>query len=145
MKKRYIALLVIFLSLVGFATPNLILGFINHYSDVEETTPAIDLAERQARFNAGLSRSSGRNKINYQTETKQAIIRELKEKGQRDFEVSKIVFTSEKSKTIAGKRQVALCFTYQLQYKNGKPKKLNGSILLASDGVGNWFDSTIKI
>ena len=145
MKKRYIALLVIFLSLVGFATPNLILGFIKHYSDVEETTPAIDLAERQARFNAGLSRSSGRNKINYQTETKQAIIRELKEKGQRDFEVSKIVFTSEKSKTIAGQRQVALSFTYQLQYKNEKPKKLKGSILLASDGAGNWFDSTIKI
>jgi hypothetical protein len=142
MRLRSIILTVTGFSLIVFAMPNFILTAIRHNTDAPARAPVESLEERRVKFFAG---RSDQTKVNYQTETKEAIIRELRKKGQRDFEVSQIVFTSEKSKTIAGQRQVSLSFTYQLQYLKGKPEKLKGSLVLASDGAGNWFDSSIKI
>ena len=143
MRKRHLGLLLIGLSLVGIATPDAILNVMEANTGPEESASAGGLQERRGKYLSGLSNRS--SQVNYLDETKAAITRALQAKGRNNFEVSKIVFTSEKSKTIAGQRQVALSFTYQLQYQKGPSQKRNGSILLVSDGAGNWFDSAIKI
>lgn len=145
MKKRHMVLMVGGLSLVGFATPNLILGFLKHNAGAKESPPVEGLVEREARYKAGLAGRNKRLTVNYLEATKAAINREVKKTGQRNYKVSQVVFTSEKVKWIAGQKQVQLTFIYQLQLRNGKSKKLNGSIHLASDEAGNLFDTAIEI
>ena len=145
MKKRYIALLVIFLSLVGFATPDLILGFLKHNACTKESPPVEALVERQARYKAGLLGRNNRLTVNYLEATRAAINQELKETGWGNYKATQVVFTSEKVKWIARQKQVELTFTYQLQPRKGKPKRLNGTIHLACDEAGNLFDTAIKL
>jgi len=143
MKKRYIFLLLAGFSLVGFAMPNFLLTLLKHNAGTEETAPADGLQERQARFNARNTGAVKLEKTNYLKETKATITRELKEQEpNKRFEVSKIVFTSEETRWIAGQKQVRLSYTYQVQYPNSKPKKLKGSVLLASDEAGNMVNTS---
>lgn len=136
MKKRYIVLLVGGFSLVGFATPSVMLTLLKQQAGIDPSPPVESLEERRIKFNNG---HSGQVKINYLEETKEAITRQLKEKGKTEFEVSEIVFTSERTKWVAGQKQVHLSFTYQVKYPRGKPQKQKASLLLATDGAGNVF------
>ena len=135
MKKRHI-FLVIGLSFVGFASPNMILTLIKHHTGTDPRSPVESLEERREKFFGG---NSDQVKVNYLEETRAAITQYLQDKGKADFKVSKIVFTSEKAKWVDGQKQVYLSFTYQVQYRKGKPQKRSGSLLLASDGAGNVF------
>jgi ribosomal protein L16/L10AE len=144
MRKRYI-LLIMGSALVVLFMPSVVLRTIQQTSGTKEAPPPVGLVEREAKYrNEKLTRTARVTK-NYLEATKAAINRELKESGRSDHEASQIVFTSEKVKRIAGQKQVHLTFTYQLQPKKGKPKKLNGSIHLATDEAGNLFDTSIKI
>ena len=140
MKKRYI-LLVIFLSFVGFATPDMLLTLIKHQTGKDPRAPAASMEERKTKFFAGRSDQA---KVNYLQQTRAAITQDLQDKGKADFEVSKIVFTSEKAKWVAGQKQVHLSYTYQVQYSKGLPQKRSGSLVLASDGAGEMFYTSVK-
>lgn len=128
----------VFLLLLGFAVLNLAGGAIFSPSTKEIKTEA---------------ESKSKATKSYIAETKAAITRRLKEEERgAEFEISKIVFTSESSRVVAGQRQVELSFTYELKYlsdyqemKKGDAMKQEGTILLAKDENGNWFDSTLDI
>ncbi len=144
MRKRYI-LLIMGSALVVLFMPSVVLRTIQQTGVTKEASPPVGLVERDAKYRKEKLARSARVTTNYLEATKAAINRELKESGRSDYKASQIVFTSEKVKRIAGQKQVQLTFTYQLQPKKGKPKKLNGSIHLATDEAGNLFDTSIKI
>ena len=151
MKLKHLGLIVIGASMVSFVAPSALLPFlIKDNAGTEAKPAALDggLEARRVKYSTNVAGRSGRGNeytSNYINETKAAVTRKIKERGSSNFEVSKIVFTSKKSKIVAGQRQVALSFTYELKYRNGKPEKKKGGILLVSDEAGNWFDSSISI
>lgn len=69
MKKRRIGLLVIVLSLAGFATPNLLLTLIRHHAGTEKNRPAGGLREREEKFTTQLGDSSRQAKTSNQART----------------------------------------------------------------------------
>lgn len=147
MKLKYIFFILMGFSLINYAAPMVTLALLRSNNGAGSITsgPVEGLAVREAKYRSGAPANNAPG-TNYIAETKAAITRELKESGNKEsFEVSKVVFTSEKSKWIAGQQQVMLSFTYELKYKGQKSKKLNGSIILASDEAGKIFDSTIEI
>lgn len=142
MKLKHWGFLIFGSSLASFIAPSAILPFLTDDLDTENK-----LEERKAQFgNNQAAHSVKVYDVSYIKEAKAAIVRKLKERNFNDsFEISKIVFTSQKSKWVAGQRQVVLSFTYELKYKGQAPEKLNGSIHLASDEAGKLFDSSIGI
>ncbi len=141
MRLKHLAFLIIGTSMVGFVAPSVMLPLIKKKSNTERTATLAGEGLEARRIKA----DTRRMEVNYLEETQLAITKHLKEKGTKNFEVSRIVFTSEKIKRVAGQKQVTLAFTYQIQYKNAIAKQGAGEIQLASDADGNWFEPTIKI
>jgi len=142
MKLKHWGFIIFGTSLASFIAPSAIMPFLT-----DNLNPEKKLEERRAQFgNNQVTHRVKVHDVSYVRETKAAIIRELKGRNRNDnFQISKIVFTSQKSKWIAGQRQVALSFTYELKYKGQAPEMLSGSIQLASDEAGKLFDSSIEI
>jgi len=136
-------LLVILFSLAGFAMPTATLILLKNNAGIN--APPDGLHVRQAKYEHGTTEATPSNK-EYITKTKAAITRQLRASGHYDsLKVTKLVFTSEKSRWIAAQRQVGLSFTYELKYKGKQRKNLKEYILFASDEVGNLFDNAIEI
>ncbi|QNF31339.1 hypothetical protein HUW51_00865 (plasmid) [Adhaeribacter swui] len=141
MRFKRLAFLVIGTSMVGFAAPSVMLPLLTTQPSPQRSAALSGEGLEARRIKADAKRVE----INYLEETQQAITRHLAEKGARNFEVSQIVFTSEKTKRIAGQKQVDLSFTFQLQLKDQVPQELPGEIRLASDADGNWFNTSVQL
>ncbi len=148
MKLKYIGILVFGAALVSFTGPTALLVLIKGKNTTQVNNIKRNDNLRARRIKYEEARYSNTVEVGYLSQTKAAIIRDIKRRSAFEtepFEVSKIVFTSEKVKWVAGQKQVHLSFTYQLEYRKAKPQQLHGSILLASDADGKLFSSQVKI